>query len=59
MIVMNLVAISEMFCQTEISPVELVRESIEKIKEKNPKYNAFITLCEDKAMLLQLKRKRR
>src|SRR5579872_7633175 len=34
----------------EVSAVELARESLRKIREAQPKFNAFITVTEDVAM---------
>ncbi|MFS0646445.1 hypothetical protein [Siminovitchia sp. 179-K 8D1 HS] len=34
----------------KISPVELVKQSLAKIKKDNPVFNAFITVCKDQAL---------
>lgn len=47
---MTLLSLSESIAAKQISPVELVKQTLEKINEKNAAYNAFITVCEEEAL---------
>jgi len=47
---LDLFALSESIAARKISPVELVRQTLDKIKQDNATYNAFITICEEEAM---------
>jgi len=47
---MDLLNLSKSIVEKRISPREVVSKSLEVIKDKNPIYNAFITVCDEKAM---------
>ncbi|EKN64139.1 amidase [Neobacillus bataviensis LMG 21833] len=47
---MDLLSLSESLADKKISPKEIVEESLNKIKNKNSIYNAFITICEEEAL---------
>src|SRR5690625_1023010 len=46
---MDLLTLAESMVEKEISPVELVEQSLEKIKATNPLYNTYITVWEEEA----------
>lgn len=47
---MDLFTLSESVSARKISPVELVQQTLEKIRKDNATYNAFITICEEEAV---------
>lgn len=47
---MGLLQLSKSLEDREISPVELVEQSLAKIRRENPSCNAFITVCEEQAL---------
>lgn len=47
---MDLVTTSRLIKNKELSPVELVKNALHQISVKNPKVNAFITVCEDESL---------
>ena len=47
---MDLVKTTRLINKKELSPVELVKETLHQISIKNPEVNAFITICENEAL---------
>lgn len=48
---MNVLTVSKLLNEKKVSPKELVRQSIKNITDKNPTYNAIITVCEKEALV--------
>ncbi|MCM2388367.1 amidase [Streptomyces albipurpureus] len=44
------VQLTELIRSRAVSPVEVVRSSLERIEQLNPAVNAFVTVCADKAL---------
>ncbi|WP_042348019.1 Asp-tRNA(Asn)/Glu-tRNA(Gln) amidotransferase GatCAB subunit A [Bacillus massiliigorillae] len=47
---MNLLSLSEALIEKKISPIEIVKHSLNSIEKKNSIYNIFITVCEEEAL---------
>lgn len=47
---MDIVATADKIKNKELSPIDLVNQALRKIKEENPKNNAFITVSADEAL---------
>ncbi|MBM7716829.1 amidase [Siminovitchia sp. FSL H7-0308] len=47
---MDILSISKLMKKKELSPVELVKETLHKIAIENPKCNAFITVAEEESL---------
>ncbi|MBU8915122.1 amidase [Bacillus sp. FJAT-29953] len=47
---MDIVSTSILFKNKELSPDDLVKKTLDKISEENPKNNAFITVCEKESL---------
>lgn len=47
---MGLSLLSRSMVEKKISPVEVIEQTLENIKNENPKYNALITVCETEAL---------
>ncbi|GAA3060107.1 amidase [Actinokineospora globicatena] len=42
--------LADMIRRREVSPVEVVKSSLEQIEQRNPEVNAFVTLCAEEAL---------
>lgn len=47
---MDLLSLSQSLVEKKISPIELVEQCLSTIRDKNPQYNALITVCEEDAL---------
>ena len=47
---MDLLSFSQSLVEKKISPKELVEQCLTTIRDKNPQYNALITVCEEDAL---------